>query len=81
MNPKDENEIIGPRKSNEVRNSPWECRVNKRDEKAQRKQTSQGCPKRKKKKGTQEPINRKTNGHVKPLGERVNGRPKEAQQD
>ena len=38
MNPNDENEIIGPRKSNEVRNSPWECRVNKRDEKAQRKQ-------------------------------------------
>ena len=55
MNPKDENEVIGPRKSNEVSNSPWKCRVNKRDEKAQRKQTSQGCPKRKKQKGHRSP--------------------------
>ena len=52
----------------------------KGDEKAQRKQTGQGCP-REKTKGTQEPISRKTNGHFKVLGERVNGRPKEAQQD
>ena len=37
--------------------------------------------KKKKTKGTQEPISRKTNGHDKALGERVNNRPKEAQQD
>ena len=43
MNPKDGNEVIGLGKPNEVSNSPWECRVSKRDEKAQRKQTSQGC--------------------------------------
>ena len=80
MNPKDENEVIGSGKPNEVNNSLWEGRVSKRDEEAQMKQMSQGCP-REKTKGTQEPINRKTNGHIKPLGERVNGRPKEAQQD
>ena len=80
MNPKDENEVIGLGKSNEVSNSPWGCRVSKRDEKAQRKQMGQGCP-REKTKGTQEPISRKTNGHVKPLGEKINGTPKEVQQD
>ena len=78
MNPKDENEVIRLGKRNEVSNSPWECRVSKRDKEAQRKQMSQGCP-REKTKGTQKPISRKTNGHVKPLGERVNDRPKEAQ--
>ena len=52
MNPKDENEVIGPGKSNEVSNGPWECRVSKRDEEAQRKQTSQGCPREKNKKDT-----------------------------
>ena len=77
MNFKDENEVIGSGKSNEVSNSPWECRVSKRDEDAQRKQMGQGCP-REKTKGTQEPISRKTNGHDKVLGERVNGMPKEA---
>ena len=41
MNPKDENEVIGSKKSNEVSNSPWECRVSKRDEETQRKQTGQ----------------------------------------
>ena len=69
MNPKDKNEVIGLGKSNEVSNSPWECRVSKRDEKAQRKQTGQGCPrerKKKKTKGTQEPISKKTNGHELP---------------
>ena len=80
MNPKDENEVIGLGKSNEVSNSPWECRVSKRDEEAQRKKMGQGCPSEKTKK-TQKPISRKTNGHVKPLGERVNCRPKEAPQD
>ena len=77
MNPKDENEVIGSGKPNEVSNSPWECRVSKRDEEAQRKQMGQGCP-REKTKGTQEPISRKINGHDKALGERVNGMPKEA---
>ena len=81
MNPKDENEVIGSGKSNEVSNGPWECRVSKRDEEAQRKQTGQGCSREKKTKGTQEPISRKTNGHDKALGERVNNRPKKAQQD
>ena len=47
MNPKDENEVIGPRKSNEVSNSLSEFRVNKRDEEAQRKQMGQGCPREK----------------------------------
>ena len=49
MNPKDENEVIGPGKSNEVSNGPWECRVSKRDEEAQRKQMGQGCPREKNK--------------------------------
>ena len=44
MNPKDENKIIGPGKSNEVSKSPWECRVSKRAKEAQRKQMGQGCP-------------------------------------
>ena len=77
MNPKNENEVIELAKPNEVSNSPWECKVSKRDEEAQRKQIGQGCS-REKTKGTQEPISRKTNSHVKPLGERVNSRPKEA---
>ena len=64
MNPKYENEVIGPKKSNEVSNSPWEYRVSKRDEEAQRKQTGQGCP-RQKTKGTEGPISRKTNDHDK----------------
>ena len=64
MNPKDENEVIGPKKSNEVSNSLWEYRVSKRDEEAQRKQTGQGCP-RQKTKGTEGPISRKTNDHDK----------------
>ena len=70
MNPKDENEVIGPRKPNKVNNSPWECKVSKRDEKTQRKQMGQGCP-REKQKRTQKPISRKINGHVKPLKERI----------
>ena len=49
MNPKDGNEVIGLGKPNEVSNSPWECRVSKRDEEAQRKQTGQGCPREKNK--------------------------------
>ena len=49
MNPKDENEIIGPRKSNEVSNSPWECRVSKRDEETQRKQTAKDAQEKKQK--------------------------------
>ena len=80
MNSKDENEVIGLGKPIKVSNSPRKCRVSKRDEEAQRKQMSQGCP-REKQKGTHEPISRKTNGYVKSLGKRINGRPKEAQQD
>ena len=80
MNSKDENEVIGTGKPNEVSNSSWECKVSKRDKESQRKQMGQGCP-REKEKRTQKPISRKTNGHVKPLGERINGRPKGAQQD
>ena len=49
MNPKGENEVIEPGKSNEVSNGPWECRVSKRDEEAQRKQTGKGCLREKKK--------------------------------
>ena len=78
MNPKKENEVIGPRNSNEVSNSSWECKVSKRDKESQRKQMGQGCP-REKEKRTQKPISRKTNGHDKALGEQVNGRPKETQ--
>ena len=55
MNPKDENKVIKPRKSNEVSNSPWECKVSKKDEEAQRKQTGQGCPREKKQKGHRSP--------------------------
>ena len=44
MNPKNENKVIGPEKSNEVSKSPWECRVSKRAKEAQRKQVGQGCP-------------------------------------
>ena len=51
MNPKDQNEVIVPGKPNEVSNSPWECRVSKMNEEAQRKQMGQGCP-REKTKGT-----------------------------
>ena len=51
MNPKDENEVTEPRKSNEVSHSPWECRVSKKDEEVERKQMGQGCP-REKTKGT-----------------------------
>ena len=50
------------------------------DEKAQRKQMGQRCPRERKKRDT-EPISRKINDHVRSLGERINGRPKEAQQD
>ena len=64
MNPKDENEVIGLNKSNEVSNSPWECKISKRDEEVQKKQMSQGCP-RQKTKGTEGPISRKTNDHDK----------------
>ena len=49
MNPKGENEVIGPGKSNKVSNSPWECRVSKRNEEAQRKQMGKGCLREKKK--------------------------------
>ena len=49
MNPKDENEIIGPGKPNEVSKNPWECRVSKRDKEFQRKRMGQGCLREKQK--------------------------------
>ena len=58
MNPKDENKVIGPRKSNEVSNSPWECRVIKKGQGSPKKASGPRMPKRKTK-GTQEPISRK----------------------
>ena len=48
MNPKDKNEIIGPGKPNEVSNSPWKCKVSKRDEEA----NGLRMPKRKNKRDT-----------------------------
>ena len=65
MKPKDEYEVIGSEKLNEVSKSPWEYKVSKRAAEAQGKQMGQGCPKEK---GTQEPIGKKAHGHVKPLG-------------
>ena len=47
MNPKDENEVIGLEKPNEVSNSSWEYRVSKRDGEAQRNPMGQGCPREK----------------------------------
>ena len=52
MNSKDGIEVIGLGKSSEVSNSPWECRVSKKDEEVQRKQTGQGCPREKNKRNT-----------------------------
>ena len=37
MNPKDENEEIGPRKPNQVSKNPWEHKVSKRAEEARGK--------------------------------------------
>ena len=73
MNPKDEYEVLGSRKPNEVSKSPWEYKVSKRVEETQGKQMGQGCPKEK---GTQEPISKKAHGHVKPLGKEYTGNPK-----
>ena len=42
--PKDEYEVIGRRKPNEVSKSPWEYKVKKKAEEAQSKQMGQGCP-------------------------------------
>ena len=44
INPKDEYEVIGPGKPNEVSKSPWEYKVSKKAEEVQGKQMSQGCP-------------------------------------
>ena len=74
MNSKDEYEVIGPRKSNEISKSPWEYKVSKRAEEAQGKQMGQGCPREK---GTQEPVGKKAHGHVKPLGKEYTASPKE----
>ena len=71
MNPKDEYEVIGSRKPNEVSKSPWEYKVSKRVEEAQGKQMGQGCPREK-----QEPIGKKAHGRVKPLGKEYTTGPK-----
>ena len=73
MNPKDEYEVIGPEKPNEVSKSSLEYKVNKMVEEAQNKQMSQGCPREK---GTQEPIDKKAHDHVKPLGKEYTVGPK-----
>ena len=36
--------VIGPGKPKEFSKSPWECKVKKRAEEAQGKQTGPGCP-------------------------------------
>ena len=72
-NPKDEYEVIGLGKPNEVSKSPWEYKVSKRVKEAQGKQMGQGCPREK---GTQEPIGKKAHGRVKPLGKEYTAGPK-----
>ena len=47
MNPKDEYEVIGSGKPNEVSKSLWEYKVSKMAEEAQGKQMGQGCPREK----------------------------------
>ena len=73
MNPKDDYEVIGPGKPNEVSKSLWEYKVSKMAEEAQGKQMGQGCPREK---GTQEPIGKKAHGRVKPLGKEYTAGPK-----
>ena len=73
MNPKDEYEVIGPGKPNEVSKSPWEYKVSKRAEEAQGKQIGQGCPREK---GTQELIGKEAHGRVKPLRKEYTAGPK-----
>ena len=73
MNPKDEYEVIGPGKPNEVSKSLWEYKVSKMVEEAQGKQMGQGCPREK---GTQEPIGKKAHGRAKPLGKEYTADPK-----
>ena len=65
MNPKDEYEVIGPEKPNEVSKSPWEYKVSKRAKEAQGKQMGQGCSREKR---IHEPIGKKAHGRVKPWG-------------
>ena len=73
MNPKDEYEVIGLGKPNEVSKSLWEHKVSKMAEEAQGKQMGQGCPREK---GTQEPIGKKAHGRAKPLGKEYTANPK-----
>ena len=49
MNPKDENEVIGPGKPNEVSNSPWECGVSKKGRGSPKGVNGPRMPKRKNK--------------------------------
>ena len=55
MNPKDENEVIGPGKPNEVSNSPWECGVSKKGRGSPKGANGPRMPKRKKQKGHRSP--------------------------
>ena len=73
INPKDEYEVIGSGKPNEVSKSPWEYKVSKRAEEAQGKQMGQGSPREKR---TLEPIGKKAYGRVKPLGKEYTVGPK-----
>ena len=73
MNPKDEYEIVGSGKPNEVSKSPWKYKVSKRAKEVQGKQMGQGCPREK---GRQEPIGKKAHSRVKPLGKEYTAGPK-----
>ena len=73
INSKDEYEVIGLGKPNEISKSPWEYKVSKRAEEARGKQMGQGSPREK---GTQEPIGKKAHGRVKPLGKEFTAGPK-----
>ena len=73
MNLKDEYEVIGPRKPNEVSKSLGEYKVSKRGRGNPRQANGPRMPKGK---GTQEPIGKKAHGHVKPLGKEYTADPK-----
>ena len=49
MNPKDEYEVIGPRKPNEVSKSPWEYKVRKKNRGSPRQANRPRMPKGKQK--------------------------------
>ena len=62
--------VIGPRKPKEFSKSPWKCKVKKRAEEAQRKQTGPGRPRENKwDTEARQWCNKRTNGCTRPLGE------------